>query len=577
MVRTAARWPYLLTRRPGILAVEAAESLYRRLPAFRNARIGGPVRSVLRHSLLRSGLFDAYAYSSTSCSVGLSEVQLADQYIRYPEEPGNPQPRFEADRYRTLAGLPPRSTPLIHFAVHHRKYPTGLAGGFDVREYVRDNPDLRVAGADPLRHYVARGWAEGRVGAPHDGNPVEPSFDHLPGRKDAPQRAGSVDVIVPVHGARQETLCCLHSVLAAKTEIPYRLIVIDDASPDHDLVEALRRLDRSGHVHAVFNDRNLGFTATANRGIAMSADRDVVLLNSDTEVYDGWLDRLQAAAYSADHVATVTPLSNAATILSYPVHLRDNPWPLEISYADLAALTLGLGMRPAEIPTGIGFCLYVRRACLAEIGALDANAFPSGYGEENDFCLRAEARGWRHLAALDCFVRHAGSKSFGDRRAALVAAGLRVVERRYPGYRMRIHRFTVSDPLGPARRQIDIARLRRHGSPLRLVHGRAGAPGRRDLILRKVPGSRDRFLLSAPWCPNTPNLPELDPRKSPEQVAELLGQIGVTEIDFSEPELAGRGAVVAFNEIARSAGIRFRTESAGINHGRVSSQTRGAE
>ena len=57
--------------------------------------------------------------------------------------------------------------------------------------------------------------------------------------------------------------------------------------------------------------------------------------------------------------------------------------------------------------------MYIRRAALADVGLFDADAFGRGYGEENDFCLRASARGWRHLLACDTFVYHEGTVSFG--------------------------------------------------------------------------------------------------------------------------------------------------------------------
>ena len=41
------------------------------------------------------------------------------------------------------------------------------------------------------------------------------------------------------------------------------------------------------------------------------------------------------------------------------------------------------------IPTAVGFCMYIRRECLKEVGEFRAEVFGKGYGEENDFCLRA--------------------------------------------------------------------------------------------------------------------------------------------------------------------------------------------
>ena len=67
--------------------------------------------------------------------------------------------------------------------------------------------------------------------------------------------------------------------------------------------------------------------------------------------------------------------------------------------------------------------MYIRRAALADIGLFDAEAFGRGYGEENDFCLRASARGWRHLLACDTFVYHEGAVSFGAGASAAAQQG----------------------------------------------------------------------------------------------------------------------------------------------------------
>ena len=79
--------------------------------------------------------------------------------------------------------------------------------------------------------------------------------------------------------------------------------------------------------------------------------------------------------------------------------------------------------------------MYIKRAMLDAVGVLDADAFPFGYGEENDLCQRAERAGFRHVIAGDVFVAHARSASFGDaRRAALGAQGMAVLRQRYPDY-----------------------------------------------------------------------------------------------------------------------------------------------
>jgi len=496
--------------------------------------------------------------ASTGLS-GFSEKALIDHYLTTPRSARrSPQPLFDAERYRVLVGLGSEVDAFLDFVLRRFERGDAMSRDFDVETYLRDNPDIRVAGLDATRHYLDEGWREGRLAPVASANAPMPDFRNLRGRTRSQDGPEGVDVIVPVYSGHNETLACLHSVLSAKTEVDYRLVVIDDASPEPGLPGDLASLAQQGLIVGFTNPRNLGFTATANRGLEQSGHRDVVLLNSDTEVYDGWLDRLRAHAYGQPNIGTVTPLSNAATILSYPVRLRDNGAPLELSYCELAELAGRLALPPVEIPTAIGFCMYIRRACLDEVGLFDLEAFPTGYGEENDFCMRAAAKGWRHLAATDTFVMHIGSKSFGARRAALVAAGLKTLERRHPGYHRLIDRVIAEDPLSVTRRELDIARVRRAGSPMRLVHGgSAESAGPRDLILRKALGRRDRLLIHAPWCPNTPNLSDQRPVGEPRAMVKLLRDLNVVELLVAESRLLDRAQVVALRKIAATMGIPY--------------------
>ncbi|WP_035067244.1 FkbM family methyltransferase [Nitratidesulfovibrio termitidis] len=281
-----------------------------------------------------------------------------------------------------------------------------------------------------------------------------------------PQRP-VIDVIVPVYAGTDQTLACLHSVLAADPEPAdaaaprAHVVVINDASPEPGLAQALRRLAGLGLVELVEHPANRGFVASVNTGMALHPERDVVLLNSDTVVFPGWLPRMAAHLTARPDAGSVTPLSNNATICSYPVTERDNRAGLELDSAALDALaaTVNAGVA-VDIPTAVGFCMLIRRSCLTETGPFDEATFGRGYGEENDFCMRAAARGWQHLLAADVFVRHAGEMSFGDDAAPLKEAAFATIQRMYPDYLRTVAAHCAADPARPARRALDLARLR---------------------------------------------------------------------------------------------------------------------
>jgi GT2 family glycosyltransferase/glycosyltransferase involved in cell wall biosynthesis len=293
-----------------------------------------------------------------------------------------------------------------------------------------------------------------------------------------PGRQGPA-VVVPVYRGVETTLLCLTRVLDT---VPARtpVIVVDDAGPEPDLSAALDELARTRQIQLVRNPRNLGFPASANIGLTAAGARDVVLLNSDTAVPSGWLERLRDAAWSAPDIGTVTPLSNDATILSYPRAdgVQPPPQAKMLDRIDRMAAKANAG-RCVEIPTAVGFCMYIRRDCLAETGLFRQDVFAQGYGEENDFCLRARHLGWRHVAATGVFVGHVGGQSFRTARQHLLRRNMGLLERLHPGYHTLIAAHVAADPLADARRRLDLTRWR----ATRTKAGRAKADGGAAILI----------------------------------------------------------------------------------------------
>jgi len=271
-----------------------------------------------------------------------------------------------------------------------------------------------------------------------------------------------VDIIIPAYRGVEETLAAIASVAASRTHCrtPFELVVILDNPDDAEMAAALAKAPVTLLLR---NEDNLGFVRTANRGMSLHPDRDVVLLNSDTLVSatGDWLDRLRGAAYAQTHTGTATPFSNNATICSYPRFCRDNPGlPAGQTVESMDALCARvLAGRTLEIPTGVGFCMYIRRDCLAATGLFDAETFGAGYGEENDFCMRAAALGWRHVLAADVFVQHHGGVSFQSRKTDLARENAAKLSRLHPTYDGIVNDFITRDPVLPLRRELETAAL----------------------------------------------------------------------------------------------------------------------
>ncbi len=199
----------------------------------------------------------------------------------------------------------------------------------------------------------------------------------------------------------------------------------------------------------------LEFIGSVNRALDSVKQGDVILLNSDTIVPRGFIDRLAAAARSSPDIGTVTPLSNNGEFASFPLPNSSNPLRSRCEIERLDDIAARANPNTVvDIPSGIGFCLYVTRACLDRVGSL-SEEFARGYLEDVDFCLRARGHGFRNVCAPSVYVGHAGSKSFGREKRSLVVRNLRVLERRFPGHRSECAAFSEADPLRPARQALE--------------------------------------------------------------------------------------------------------------------------
>jgi glycosyltransferase involved in cell wall biosynthesis/GT2 family glycosyltransferase len=251
------------------------------------------------------------------------------------------------------------------------------------------------------------------------------------------RKAPPTAIIIPVYNAYEELQECIASVQEYTNLVENRLIVIDDASDD---VRVRQFLEGVNNIELICNEQNAGYTKTCNKGISLAAPYDVVLLNGDTIVTPRWLESLRIAAYSTAEIGTATAMSDNAGAFSMPIPNQQNKKPDGIDYPDYARLMRQFcgGCEVPNVPTGNGFCMFIKRALINQIGYFDAVAFPRGYGEENDFCMRALNAGWRNVIAPAAFVFHHRQASFGTEKEQLLAAGMKVIKKRYPDYTQRV-------------------------------------------------------------------------------------------------------------------------------------------
>lgn len=268
-------------------------------------------------------------------------------------------------------------------------------------------------------------------------------------------------VVVTIYNAYEDVVECIAS-LRATTAPDVPLLLIDDASPDRRMEHVLAPIAERDRFLYLRKPKNRGIVDSANFAFVAGGERDVVILNSDIVLPQGWLERLRAAAYSRPNVATVTPLTNNGVLYSVPYrnqpigHLMNG---MTTDQMDALIREASAKARPI-VPTAITFCTFFRRAALDVLGVYD-EIFSPGYGEEVDFSQRATISGFVNLIADDLFVFHKGSRSFGnnERKRRIQDDHEEIIAQRYPWHMPMVQdaERNMADPLCTV---IDRARIR---------------------------------------------------------------------------------------------------------------------
>ncbi len=248
-------------------------------------------------------------------------------------------------------------------------------------------------------------------------------------------RSESVDIVICVHNALESVRACIESVLRC-TMPPYRIIVVDDGSAP----ETASYLDAQVREQGILlfrHEKAKGYTFAANAGLRAVTAPWVVLLNSDTVVSSGWLDRMWAHGARDPSVGVIGPLSNTASWQSVPRIFEGedwagNPLPAGVSVDEIGNLVASRSLGAVPMPFINGFCYMIRSALLKSVGLFDETSFGAGYGEENDFSIRVRKAGWSLVVATDAYVYHAQSLSYqSHRRLKLVKQSDELLQKKY--------------------------------------------------------------------------------------------------------------------------------------------------
>lgn len=274
-----------------------------------------------------------------------------------------------------------------------------------------------------------------------------------------------IDIIIPIYNAFDYVKACIQSLIHTDPGFyNYTIYLINDCSTDTNikiLIDEVAKKEKN--FVSIHNESNLGFVGTCNKGILLSDQNDVLLLNSDTEVTKNWLLKLYKAAYSLKNVATVSPFTNSgAGILNIPDFYKNNSIPVRHSLESWSRTVEEVSLKDyIRTYTNVGYCFYIRRDAIKKIGLLDYETFGKGNGEEVDFCLRARRAGFVNLIATDTFIQHEGnSVSFkelektekNNSKKLLVEKHTKIIENRYPEFRLWLDYILTFNPWIPYHR-----------------------------------------------------------------------------------------------------------------------------
>ena len=238
----------------------------------------------------------------------------------------------------------------------------------------------------------------------------------------------SVDIVIPVFNAKKDTELCLNSVYKSFDNFIARIIIVNDGS-NLETTDFLRNFcSNKQDIVLIEHCTNLGYTKAVNAGLKASIADYVITLNSDTIVSFQWIPRLLECINSHPNCGIVGPLSNAASWQNFPYLLDNdgnfaiNSLPVGFDVDTFQRFLDHYGMKKFPlVPFVNGFCFMIKREVLEKIGYMDEINFPTGYGEENDFCIRASKGGFELAIADNTYVFHAKSKSFGHSNRKLLS------------------------------------------------------------------------------------------------------------------------------------------------------------
>lgn len=272
---------------------------------------------------------------------------------------------------------------------------------------------------------------------------------------------------------------CLEA-LESQTASSLEIFVVDNASSDGS-PEMVR--EHFPDVQLIANQRNRGFAAANNQALDKSSGQYILLLNPDTKVLDGAVDKLVAFLDKESTVGACTSMllngdgslqKNVGNFYSFWGTLLENRIVPRIlpnnKFLAKKFVAFWDHTTQRDIDWARGAVLLFHRKVLDQVGLLDEQFYI--YGEEIDYCWRIKKKGWRIVYLPAAKIIHYGQAASSQRKQEMFIQNYKsfyiLLKKHYPVYSYLLYRARATLYLLPWLLKLALAMLvRGHGSPKR--------------------------------------------------------------------------------------------------------------
>ena len=215
------------------------------------------------------------------------------------------------------------------------------------------------------------------------------------------------DVIIPVYNAPEYVDFCVFALINNTDEsLLGKIYLLDDCSNEitRDLLDNLQ-VKYGNTVEVIHNENNLGFIKNVNKGLNISKEKYVMLLNTDCFVAKNTVGKLMEHMENDSKIGLICPVCSNAANLTLPIYPG-------FSYMMMDSLLESkFKGQNFDACTVVGNCLMISRECIKTVGGLD-EIYGMGYGDETDYQFKAMEKGFTAKVAIDTYVFHKAEVSF---------------------------------------------------------------------------------------------------------------------------------------------------------------------